>query len=136
MMREIKFDFIYKGDHQFYHKKYHLDELVSHSLAGLSDIHHQMKLIAKRQYTGLNDSTGRKIYEGDILKVEGNEYYSNDSFCIDEEEWEYIGKVKSNSCMWLIESNNTWLPFCDMLMEDFEIEIIGNIYENPELLEN
>lgn len=84
-MREIKFDFIYKGAHRFHHKQYYLEDLIGKSLANLSDLHHQMELIASRQFTGLHDKNGKEIYEGDLLNVfftSENQEYNHD--CIYE----------------------------------------------------
>lgn len=65
------------------------------------------------QYTGLKDKNKKEIYEGDILKT------STDK----------IGVIMWDECMWTLKlSNENWIvsPGYD--------EIIGNIYENPELL--
>ena len=67
------------------------------------------------QYTGLKDKTGREIAEGDIVKHSG---WKN---C--EVEWKY------NSFYPLTARYNNG----NMHADDWEI--IGNIHENPELLE-
>ncbi len=69
------------------------------------------------QSTGLQDVTGKDIYEGDILEF-------------DEKEWgcKHIFEVKYDKYSGFVGSGTLrdWEVFC---------KIIGNIYENPEHLE-
>lgn len=69
------------------------------------------------QYIDLTDKNGKKIFEGDIVK------YKNNSPC-------KIGYIDSQFVMmW----KNIYRNF-EQVYDD-EIEVIGNIYDNPELLE-
>lgn len=84
------------------------------------------------QFIGKIDDMGFLIYEGDIVKVGSDEYYSNESVTFDD-VWEAMGKVEFANSLWTIDCNNDWwIPFCDT--DDMNIEIIGNDTENPELL--
>ena len=92
------------------------------------------------QYTGLTDKNGTKIFEGDIVKIA---YY----FGWDDEqeknvpEEEYISKVYSIDgcpfCVDLLHCDGDMSPIAwlDWSYDDAEIEVIGNIHDNPELLE-
>lgn len=83
------------------------------------------------QYTGITDDNGKKIFEGDILGVTNDDpdydyitkvYFEYNTLCVDVEDKDY----DSTSIGFAIE---IWDDECD------QVEVIGNIYDNPELLE-
>lgn len=82
---------------------------------------HQFELM---QFTGLHDKNGVKIYEGDILRDE--EGFAVCSWCNNMSGWGYC----------LVEANGTY-NYAEGTMAEWamESEVVGNIYEHPELLE-
>lgn len=79
------------------------------------------------QYTGLKDKNGKEIYEGDIFCVAGNKEYQVRYCTGGESNFEWYG-----GCFILWGNDELFFPF-----DDFAIKngiVIGNIYENPELL--
>lgn len=88
------------------------------------------------QYTGLTDKNGKKIFEGDIVKFGRNIYqiiFECGSFALLDVNGEMITKIGgiNDHCYSLM---NLYLECC---WEDdcaYDIEIIGNIHDNPELL--
>lgn len=70
------------------------------------------------QYTGLHDKNGKEIYEGDIVAIQGD----LKSFKT-QVEW------NKDIAAFILKD----LQILDVDIADFAI-VIGNIYENPELL--
>ena len=77
-----------------------------------------------QQYTGLKDINGKEIYEGDIMKVHGFLY---DRFSRDEEPI-------SNFTVKYYSNGTSISKFSTHCMSDYPCEVIGNIFENPELV--
>ncbi len=67
------------------------------------------------QYTGLKDKNGKEIYEGDMFRI--------------SETPPEINRVVFEEGCWCLEEHGLYLiDWCE------RGEVIGNIYENPELI--
>ena len=88
------------------------------------------------QFTGLTDKNGKRIFEGDIVKCTDtiNDFEFNAVVEFGnpngEYNWGYQLKFISGE-----ESNFDILCWVDMEETGAYIEVIGNIHDNPELLE-
>ena len=88
--------------------------------------------IVLMQYTGLKDKNGREIYEGDILTIQ------EDSECRPDRKWSpNVGKrcfVIYDDEMPGFRGHGNFLFQYLIPFNGIIFEIIGNIYENPDLL--
>jgi len=126
-MREIKFRAKIKGDAGVY-KAWSIDWLWQKALVSRACGDEYVKfdrIEALMQYTGLKDRNGAKIFEGDIVKAWMYDdefhilkiYFEDGAFLIDFQD----SDSDLTTIGWFIENGGN-------------VEIIGNIYENPELL--
>ena len=124
-MREIKFRAVIQDELTDYTKivnvdcidffkqeiRYHDKECVWHR--------HFSTIEAILQYTGRKSKNGKEIYKGDILQFIINGKKVLGDVCFDYGSWG-VGGFTGNLYI---------------LLKNYEVEIIGNIYENPELIE-
>ena len=75
------------------------------------------------QSTGLKDKNGKEIFEGDIVKMSKDVY----------SEPTYYEVVRHRGGAYRLESKQHG---CELWLRHTDCEAVGNIYENPELLED
>lgn len=84
-----------------------------------------------RQYTGLVDKNGTKIFEGDIVKIVGDS--NND----DWKNVNYIAQIvflDGGFCAIDGTTDNYSLRRYGLSRCEFDLEVVGNKWDNPELL--
>ena len=85
--------------------------------------------ITLMQYSGLKDKNGNEIYEGDVCRWTDPEAF--DGEIISDV---FIARYSDEFLKWIGENNNSYDDLYEFT-DDRQLELIGNIYETPELLE-
>lgn len=83
------------------------------------------------QYTGMTDKNGKKIFENDIIKDTG---VCTGKVVFQKYEW-LIHVVKSEYVLARNQCFPLWQWDESVENDSRELEVIGNIFDNPELLE-
>lgn len=109
--------------------------------SGIMQCHIKVDYKTVGQYTDLKDKNGNEIYEGDIVRGDGFGYNKMGTVYYFTKAWKefrlmglfvvghHVNSFESDGVdMSPIENSSKWSDRADC-------EVIGNIYENPELLE-
>jgi len=140
-MREFKFRMWNKVNNKFISPfRFECDNYYKDTGMVLLDFNGKIRIAENskdiyQQYTGLTDSKGNHIYEGDIIKEHHFEDWG------DKIGYEYIGivvyKEYSDDILYAgyktIPAKNQNTKFRGNAIQS-DCEVIGNIFENPELL--
>jgi len=153
MIRDVKFQFII--DDKYLTQSYTIEEIIENGYTEDEIIEREeecdcsfnesnnhcegdcmrfenSRITGKRQFTGLTDKTGKDVYFGDILAT-SNENPEHDLW-----DAKYYGYsvVQEYEYEWGISFSDWSFAMDDMdsVFNKMFVEVIGNIYENPELL--
>jgi len=78
------------------------------------------------QYIGLKDKNDKEVYEKDIVKC---------IYGLANDDSLYTGVISMEYYSWcIVSSNNSYLTLDSAIDKNCSFEVIGNIYENPDLL--
>ena len=102
-------------------------------------VQHYGDTVELMQYTGLKDKNGKEIYEGDVLRIPSKNDWEKTHFQAYEVFW-HDNDCADNHIGWQMNRVHNQGGYGESWTRTFlpkyvkEMEVIGNIYENPELL--
>lgn len=101
-------------------------QIVTYHISDLAIAACPIKNIVLMQSTGMKDKNGTEIYEGDIVKP------------VSFASWIGVVKYSSENAAYILDDhNNEFIRGENVYLSQFNegLEVKGNIYENPELME-
>lgn len=90
-------------------------------------------LFELEQFTGLKDTSGKEIYEGDIVSF-GSMWCVGDEYDPREEEHTGTVEYRPDYASYVVNCNGKIYPLEELTSFD-GYSVQGNVHENPELLE-
>jgi len=138
LSREIKFRAFYKEENCMFYSCEVLEwviwefscgeiKVVVQEL-GTEEKEWNVKDVPIMQYTGLTDKNGKEIYEGDVVTIPQD---MAEAFGIKEKK----GAVYfTRGCFYAAEDSSASMTNLALYTGEYTGKVIGNIYENPELL--
>ena len=138
-MRQIKFraQEIASNKWLYGDLRHHKDDVCIFEQGGTKG--EQVKRETVGQFTGLTDELDREVYEGDIIKLDGSPemgarvvvFYEESFNIATRKEYDYLqrGAHPYLNDYAKMDCLNTW-------SNSGLVRVIGNIYDNPELLED
>lgn len=125
-MREYKFRAWDNYYQEMINWEQYKTELVSDDF-----INHGKGPLTIMQYTGIKDKNGKEIYEGDICRWRDLETFNDE---ILEDIFVVVWNDEKLAWYTQNEDGNFGYDLCEYT-DDRDLEVIGNIYENIDLLE-
>lgn len=120
-MREIKFRAWDEEEKKFWY--FTLEDVLKRNMSYRGSWDEKILKGEKQQYTNLKDENGKEIYEGDILRIKSDDGTINLYVKYDTDMGEY-----------LLVKEEEWEDSLYGCMCFNEVEVVGNIYENEDLL--